>query len=130
MPVIPESHLDLLTRPLFAHLATVRPDGMPQSNPMWVRWDGELLWFTTTTTRRKFRNLSGEPRVAVSINDPEQPYRYLELRGTVERIEPDPRCHLFTELADRYGRELGGALPGDAPHRIAVAVRPVRVTFQ
>ncbi|MEV8526660.1 MULTISPECIES: PPOX class F420-dependent oxidoreductase [unclassified Streptomyces] len=130
MSVIPESHQDLLERPLFVHLATVRPDGMPQSNPMWARWDGELLWFSSTTTRRKFRNISAEPRVSVSVNDPEQPYRYLELRGVVERVEPDPDCRLFVRLADRYGRELGGQLPGDAPHRVAIAVRPLHTTSQ
>ncbi|MFF4406554.1 PPOX class F420-dependent oxidoreductase [Streptomyces sp. NPDC001262] len=130
MTVVPESHQDLLERPLFVHLATVRPDGMPQSNPMWVRWDGELLWFTSTTTRRKMRNIGAEPRVAMSVNDPEQPYRYLELRGTVERIAPDPECRLFTALAERYGRDLGGQLPPDAPDRVAVAVRPTSVAYQ
>lgn len=130
MTVVPESHQDLLERPLFVHLATVRPDGMPQSNPMWVRWDGEFLWFTSTTTRRKMRNIGAEPRVAVSVNDPEQPYRYLELRGTVERIDPDPECRLFTALAERYGRDLGGQLPPDARDRVAVAVRPTSVAHQ
>ncbi|MGX2995763.1 PPOX class F420-dependent oxidoreductase [Streptomyces sp. JNUCC 64] len=130
MSVLPRSHLDLLERPLFVHLATVRPDGTPQSNPMWTRWDGELLWFTSTTTRRKHRNISSEPRVAVSVNDPERPYRYLEVRGMVERIEPDPECALFTALAERYGRALDGALPGDAPDRVAIAVRPRTASWQ
>ncbi|WYB33658.1 PPOX class F420-dependent oxidoreductase [Streptomyces sp. SM1P] len=76
--------------PLFAHLATIRPDSTPQVNPMWFGWDGEYLYFTNTTTRYKYRNVTQHPVVSVSINDPEQPYRYLEIRGSVERIDPDP----------------------------------------
>ncbi|GHH24814.1 PPOX class F420-dependent oxidoreductase [Streptomyces rubradiris] len=130
MSILPGDRLDLLERPLFVHLATLRPDGTPQSNPMWARWDGELLWFTSTTGRRKYRNIAADPRVAVSVNDPDQPYRYLEVRGVVERVDPDPECRLFTALAERYGRELNGALPGDAPDRIAIGVRPLHASWQ
>ncbi|WP_261556197.1 MULTISPECIES: PPOX class F420-dependent oxidoreductase [Frankia] len=129
MTVIPESHRDLLERPLFGHLATVRPDGTPQVNPMWVLWDGTFLWFTNTTTRQKYRNVTGTPQVAVSVNDPEAPYRYLEIRGVVERIDPDPNAELFMRLADRYSMKLDGP-PSDAPHRVAYAVRPTAVSFQ
>lgn len=127
--MIPDSHTDLLTRPLFAHLATVRPGGMPQVNPMWFAWDGTLLRFTSTTTRRKHRNVMAEPRVAVSINDPEHPYRYLEIRGRVERIEPDPTAAFFLELAERYSMSLDGP-PGDAPDRVVLVVRPEAVSHQ
>ena len=54
--VVPGQLADLLERPLYAHLATVRPDGTPQVNPTWVRFDGEYLWLTATTSRRKHRN--------------------------------------------------------------------------
>lgn len=127
--VVPDSHVDLLERPLFAHLATIRPDGTPQVNPMWMRWDGELLFFTNTTTRYKYRNVTANPSVAVSVNDPEQPYRYLEIRGIVERIDPDPDGAFFTALAERYGMDFGGP-PADAPDRIVYVVRPQTVSFQ
>lgn len=127
--MIPDSHADLLTRPLFAHLATVRPDGMPQVNPMWFSWDGAHLRFTNTTTRRKHRNVTGDPRVAVSINDPDQPYRYLEIRGRVERIEPDPGAAFFAELAQRYSLPMDGP-PGDAADRVVFVVRPEAVSYQ
>lgn len=127
--MIPETHTDLLTRPLFAHLATVRPDGMPQVNPMWFGWDGEHLRFTNTTKRRKHRNITEEPRVAVSINDPDQPYRYLEVRGRVVRIEPDPGAAFFAHLADRYSLALDGP-PPDAADRVVFVVRPEAVSFQ
>lgn len=127
--MIPDSHADLVTRPLFAHLATIRPDGMPQVNPMWFGWDGVHLRFTNTTTRRKYRNVTNEPRVAVSINDPDQPYRYLEIRGRVERIEPDPDAAFFAELAGRYSLSLD-APPPDAADRVVFVVRPEAVSYQ
>lgn len=126
---IPESHQDLLDRPLFAHLATIRPDGAPQVNPMWFVWDGEHLKFTNTTTRYKYRNVTANPTVSVSINDPDQPYRYIEIRGTVERIEPDQEGKFFLELADRYGMEFDGP-PFDAEHRVVYLVKPTGGSHQ
>jgi PPOX class probable F420-dependent enzyme len=127
--VIPDSHADLLTRPLFGHLATLRPDGTPQVNPMWFTWDGTHLRFTTTTARRKHRNVVRDPRCAMSVNDPEQPYRYLEVRGEVVRIDPDPEALFFGELARRYDLALDGP-PGDAADRVVLVVRPGAVSVQ
>jgi len=121
MAQIPEDHLDLLERPLFAHLATVRPDGTPQVNPMWFVWDGTVLRFTHTNERQKFRNLAANPHVAVSIQDPDNPYRYLEVRGTVDEITPDPEGAFYRELAVRYGRDRGTP-PRDAPARVILSV--------
>ena len=69
--VLPESHADLLNRPLFAHLATIRPDGSPQSSVMWFSWDGQLACFSHTSTRRKYRNLLADGRVSFHVQDPE-----------------------------------------------------------
>jgi len=126
--VIPESLADLLERPLYAHLATVRPDGAPQVNPTWFRFDGEYLWLTTTTRRQKNRNWQVQPAVALSIADPDRPSRYLEIRGRVERIVPDPAGAEFVRLAERYGMPQGP--PSDAADRIAVAIRPLHTTTQ
>lgn len=126
--VIPGSVSDLVERPLYAHLATVRPDGTPQVNPTWFRFDGEYLWLTTTTRRQKHRNWQAQPMVALSITDPDRPYRYLEIRGRVERIIPDPQAAEFVRLAERYGMPQGP--PPDAADRIAVAIRPQRATTQ
>jgi PPOX class probable F420-dependent enzyme len=100
---IPASHADLLERPLFGHLGTVKADGGPQVTPVWFHWDGELLSFTTSTLRAKCKHMMRNPNVAFSVLDPAQPYRYLEVRGTVERIDPDPGADFFFELADVYG---------------------------
>jgi PPOX class probable F420-dependent enzyme len=116
MTIIPEDHADLLERPLYGHLATIRPDGMPQSNPMWFSWDGTMLRFTNTTTRQKYRNVTSDPLVSISVVDPDQPYRYLEVRGEVERIEPDPKGLFFLQLAERYGLQMDEPPLVSTPH--------------
>jgi hypothetical protein len=75
------------------------------------------------------RRRTADPRVSVSINDPDQPYRYLGLRGRVTAIEPDPTGAFFTELASRYGRDLGGP-PGDAADRVVLVVTPESASSQ
>jgi PPOX class probable F420-dependent enzyme len=126
--VIPESLADLVEQPLYAHLATVRPDGTPQVNPTWFRFDGEYVWLTATSKRQKNRNWQVQPAVALSIVDPGRPSRYLEIRGRVEQIIPDPEGAEYVRLAGRYGRRQGP--PADAADRIAVAIRPLHITTQ
>ncbi|HEX8967436.1 MAG TPA: PPOX class F420-dependent oxidoreductase [Chloroflexota bacterium] len=100
----PESHLDLLERPLFAHFATVASDGSPRVNPMWFVWDdvAGVLKLTHTNQRHNFRYLQKNPRVALSITDPDNQYRYLQLRGQIEKIEPDPTGAFYQSLQQRY----------------------------
>jgi PPOX class probable F420-dependent enzyme len=120
----PESHADLLDQPTFAHLATVRPDGSPQSSVMWFAWDGEHIRMTHTKTRQKFRNLADEPRVALSIADPADGYRFLEVRGAVESIEDDDaEASFYKGLQKRYGMDY--PIP-DAPVRVIVKIRPTK----
>lgn len=119
---LPASHADLLERPTFAHLATVAPDGSPHTSVMWFDWDGEVLRFTHTTTRQKFKNLQAEPRVAISIHDPDNPYRALEVRGTVESTVPDDEvASFYKSLQARYGEDYEIT---DAPKRVILTVRP------
>lgn len=102
--VIPDSHRDLLDKKGFAHLASIGPDGEPQSHPVWYAWDedaGHLL-ISTTKDRQKYRNVQGDKRVAASITDPDNPYRYLELRGEVAAIEEDPDKSFIDVLAKKY----------------------------
>lgn len=121
---VPESHVDLLNRPVFAHLATVRPDGSPQTQVMWFVWDGERIRMTHTKTRQKYRNFQREPRLALSIADPDNPYRFLEIRGSVERIEDDDaEASFYRSLQERYGRLYPIS---DAAVRVVVTIRPER----
>lgn len=121
---IPAAFRDLLERPLLAHLATVRADGTPQVSPMWFVWTGRQLLFTSTTRRRKHANITARPWVAVSIADHEA-VRHIELRGRIS-VEPDPRCGLYLQVAERYGDVIDG-LPRDAADRVVYRLEPCRV---
>jgi len=123
MPEVPASHADLLERPTFAHLATVRPDGSPQSSVMWFAWDGSHIRLTHTRTRQKFANLAREPRVALSIADPDDQYRFLEIRGTAQEIEDDPGAEFYRSLQRRYGMDYPIQ---DADVRVVITIRPDR----
>jgi PPOX class probable F420-dependent enzyme len=85
----------------FGHVATIGPDGEPQCTPVWVTTDGEDLLFSLTTNRQKYRNLERDPRVAISLIDPDDPYTSLEVRGSVT-MEMDPDNDLIDELARKY----------------------------
>jgi len=125
MAEIPEAVRDLVERPLFASLGTTRPDGAPQVNPMWFVWDGEFVWFTHTSKRQKYKNIAHEPRVSILIFDPEDPLRYVEIRGVVDHIDLDPEGLMYQRLSERYtGTPV---TPDDAVDRVAIAVRPTRV---
>ena len=110
----------------FAHLATIGPDGAPQSTPMWFLWDGEYIKFTHTTTRQKYRNIQRDPRVAVSIIDADDPYTAAEFRGRVERIEPDPTGAFYDILAQHY--EVPWRYRGDP--RVILYMKIERITGQ
>jgi PPOX class probable F420-dependent enzyme len=120
----PQTHVDLLERPLFGHLATVRADGSPQVNPMWFLWDGEqgVLNLTHTKERHNYRYVQREPRVALSIVDPDNPYRYLQVRGVVEHVEDDPTGSFYQTLQRRY-RGTVSEVP-DRAVRVIMTVRP------
>jgi PPOX class probable F420-dependent enzyme len=123
VPQVPTSHRDLLERPLIAHVATVRTDGGPQVNPMWFGWEDDRIRLTHTSTRQKFRNLQAEPRVALSIVDPSESQRYLELRGVLESADADPGGSFYRKLRVRYGVDPDAPMPDEAV-RVVVVIRP------
>jgi PPOX class probable F420-dependent enzyme len=126
VPQVPDSHRDLLEQPVIAHVATVGADGAPNSNPMWFGWDGQRIRLTHTRTRQKFRNLEANPRIALSIADPADSQRYLELRGVVEAVEDDSGGDFYRQLRRRYGVDPDAPMP-DAAVRVVLVVRPVAV---
>ncbi|GHO90467.1 putative pyridoxamine 5'-phosphate oxidase [Reticulibacter mediterranei] len=103
---IPQAYTDLLDTATLAHVATIGPKGEPQNTPVWFDWDGSHIRFSQRKDRQKFRNLQRDPRLALSIVDPNDPYRALEIRGKVVRIEEDPDLHFLNALTKRYlGRD-------------------------
>ena len=100
--VIPSNYADLFDKKTFAHLATLMPDGAPQSTPVWVDFDGEHVLVNTARGRRKDRNMQHDARVSLSLIDPDNPYRYLEVRGRiVERTEDGADEHI-NKMAKKY----------------------------
>jgi PPOX class probable F420-dependent enzyme len=129
MTEFPQEFEDLWLRPLIGHLATVRPDGNPSVTPMWFIWDGELLRFTHTTGRAKLRNLENNPYIALSVNDPDRPHRYVQGRARVESVEPDPDGDFYRTLQIRYGWPLDRLAP-DSTGRVVIAARPFAYSTQ
>ena len=121
---VPQSHIDLLERPLFAHFATIRADGSPQVNPMWFWYDAlqGLIKLTHTKTRHNFRYVQLEPRVALSITDPDNQYRYLQVRGAVESILDDPEGKFYQFLQRRYRGVISTVT--DRGIRVVLNIRP------
>jgi PPOX class probable F420-dependent enzyme len=100
--VIPETHLDLFKKKAFANLVTLMPGGQPQVTPVWVDYDGHYVVINTAEGRQKDKNLQRDRRVALSILDPENPYRYLEVRGHVaERTRNGADQHIDA-MAKKY----------------------------
>ncbi|MGI9822903.1 PPOX class F420-dependent oxidoreductase [Agromyces sp. Marseille-Q5079] len=124
-----DEHADrILTAPVFGHLATVRPDGSVQVNPMWFELDAEagVIRFTHTTKRAKFRNLQRNPHMTLEALDPENPLRYVEVRGQLAEVIPDPEGAFYVRLGKRYGNAAQQA-PADKADRVILEMRIDRV---
>jgi PPOX class probable F420-dependent enzyme len=102
MASIPESHADILKKKSFANLATVNADGSPQVTPVWVDYDGTHVLINTAKGRVKAKNLEREPRVALSISDPENPYRYLGVQGRVVGMTETGGDAHIDKMAKKY----------------------------
>jgi PPOX class probable F420-dependent enzyme len=103
---IPASHLDLLTRPICGVLTTMGSDGQPQSSLVWVDFDGACAQVNTTLERQKGRNLAANPKVSLLVVDPDNPGRYLQLRGEAELISEGALEHLDA-VTRQYTRHPG-----------------------
>lgn len=127
MAEIPGELADILDKKGFAHMATLGPGGEPHNSPVWYDWDGEYVLISHTKERQKYRNVQTDRRVALSILDPENPYRYLEIRGVVEEIIDDPDKRLIHKLAKKY-RDLD-SYPYDGPgdNRVIFKIKPEKV---
>jgi PPOX class probable F420-dependent enzyme len=125
---VPQDFRDLFEKKAFGHLATLMPDGQPQSTPVWVDYDGRHVTINTTEDRQKFENIERDPRVSVSIQDPEDPYRYLEVRGRVVETRERGADEHIDRLARRYlERDRYPWREGEAP-RVDLVIEPEHFT--
>jgi PPOX class probable F420-dependent enzyme len=115
---IPDQFADLMSKKIFAGLATLMPDGAPQVTPVWIDYDGEHVIFNTAAGRQKDKNLQREPRVSLMLVDTDNPYRYLEIRGRViERTVEGADDHI-NKMAKKYlGQDV---YPFRAPGEVRV----------
>ena len=103
MAVIPDKYLDLLEqKKAFAHLATIMPDGSPQVTPVWFDYTGGMIRVNTAKGRVKARNLREGAPVALSILDPDNAYRYIQIRGRVKRVVEQGADQHIDSLAKKY----------------------------
>jgi PPOX class probable F420-dependent enzyme len=103
MADIPAGFLDILTeKKAFAHIATLQPDGSPQVTPVWFDYTNGLVRVNTAKGRIKARNLSVGSKVALSILDPDNAYRYIQIRGTVSKETTDGAVAHIDSLAKKY----------------------------
>lgn len=113
---------DLLSRPLVAYLATQRPDGSLQCNPMWFKYDGRHILLSHTSDRQKWRNMLASPAVSLAVADPNNPFRYIEVRGRVTGSSPDEDAQFHRSLRSSYGMRPD-PVP-DADRRIIISIAP------
>ena len=108
---IPENFLDLFHKKAFGSLSTLMPDGSPQTNPVWVDYQNGELWVNSAVGRLKDRNIKRDPRVSVAVIDPDNPYRFLEIRGRVR------------EMAAGLGRDDAEDVGRSEPDVLVVSLR-------
>jgi PPOX class probable F420-dependent enzyme len=128
MVTIPDNFIDLLQqKKAFANLATLMPDGSPQVTPVWFDYAGGAVRVNTAKGRVKARNLHEGSQVAVAIMDPDNPYRYIQIRGRVRRATEEGASAHIDSLAKKYlGKDkYPFAQPGEV--RIMYEIEPLSV---
>lgn len=117
----------LIDRPNFAHLATLMPDGSPQSVPVWIGRDGEHVVICTGENSLKGKNTRRDPRVALSIVDFANPYEEVQIRGRVVERRPDPQLKVMDPISHKY---TGKPFPFRTPEgRVALFIEVEKVRY-
>lgn len=122
---LPDTARALLDRPEFATVATIEPDGRPHLSVVWVGRDGDDVLFSTVRGRRKTRNLERDPRTTLLVYPKDDPYTYLEIRGTAT-LEDDPTRALIDAMSHKYE---GRAWTNPPDERVVVRVRADKVVW-
>ena len=125
---IPEAFKDILQKRGYAHLATLMKDGSPQVTPVWYDFDGTHIRINTAKGRLKDKNMRRDKQVALSIQDPDNPYRYLAIRGDIDEITENGADAHIDSLAKKYlGKDR---YPFRAPEEVRVIykIRPQKVS--
>jgi PPOX class probable F420-dependent enzyme len=126
MARIPDDFRDLLERPILVSLATVMPDGQPQAHPVWADIVDGNVRINTVVGRAKYNNMKERPRVTVLVMDPDDPQRWMEIRGTVsgESLE-DGNAGIDKLSRDYVGTDYTDHRPENT--RVNIYIEPTRV---
>lgn len=124
---IPASHRDILEGKNFAHVATLMPNGAPQVTPVWVDVDGDTIVINTAEGRQKDRNLARDGRMALSVHDQANPYRYLQVRGKVEKRSTEGADAHIDAMAKKYMGLDSYPYRDPASKRVIYRIRPEHV---
>ncbi len=126
MATVPESFEDLLQKKAFANLATLMPDGSPQVTPVWFDVEDDLIRVNSARGRVKDRNMRRNARVALAIMDPDNPYRYLGVRGRVVEVTEQGADAHIDRLAKKYLGQDRYPWRRPAEVRVMSKIRPER----
>jgi PPOX class probable F420-dependent enzyme len=124
---IPETHHDILVDRPTGHLATLRPDGRLSVNPVSPMWDGEHVRVSTLKSRKKYRNLRHDPRVAISIPHRNNPNRYVEIRGIAELTDDTDRSFV-NSVARHYMGVDEYPFDGRGDERVTITIHAEQVS--
>lgn len=133
---IPENYRDLLEGPVVVTLITVTPENTPQGTPVWCLYDGTHVIVNSALGRKKDRNIETNKNVSVVAIDPQNPYRYLEVRGVIEEGTTEGAVDVINQMAKLYtGKDVyfGGVAPAEQAEqqtRITYKIKPTRIISQ
>jgi PPOX class probable F420-dependent enzyme len=125
---IPDNFKDLLNKATFAHLATTMADGRPQVTPVWIDFDGTHVLVNSGTGRVKDKNMRRDSRVALSILDPDNPYRYLSILGEVVEVTETGANEHIDRLAKKYLAKDKYPYHRPGESRVIYKIRPDKVS--
>jgi len=126
---LPDRAKALLDAREYATIATIQPDGRPQLSVVWITREGDDLLFSTIEGRRKYRNLVRDPRVTALVSPRDDPYTYVEVRGTASMTREGGRA-LIDALANKYhGDERFAGDDGTDRVRVVVRIRADKVVW-
>jgi len=125
---IPEEFKDLFGKVAYANIATVMPDGTPQVTPVWFDYDGNYLRVNSAKGRVKDKNMRRNKNVALSIQDPDNAYRYLAVRGKVDEITEEGADSHIDSLAKKYLGKDKYPFRGPGEVRVIYKIRPQKVS--
>lgn len=125
---LPEAVEEFLQRPNLAAFGTVSPSGRPQVTPVWFLYERGRILVNTSKGRAKLRNVQANPAVAVTVVDRNDPYRYVQILGTVVELDWANGHRDINRLSQRYRGRPYVYPPTDAPaNRVSLLIEPLRV---